>query len=73
MLAPLCTGIVTLGVLIIHQWKFKKDGLFHHNLFSMGRNFPLSVICVFVEGLSESACHPPAPPPSPSLPPLIGR
>ena len=25
--------------------------MFHHGLFSMGRNFPIALMCVFVEGL----------------------
>ncbi|KAJ2897395.1 PEP5 [Zalerion maritima] len=42
-----CAFAIALGV---YEWKFKKDGMFHHGLFQ-GRNFSIAVGCVFVEGL----------------------
>lgn len=51
VLAPFIVSVVVLAVLGIHQWKIRKDGLFHHRLFS-DRNFVVSVTSMFVEGLS---------------------
>jgi hypothetical protein len=37
--------------LATHQWKFKKDGMFHHGLFAKDRNFAIALGCTCVEGL----------------------
>jgi hypothetical protein len=36
--------------LIVYEWRFKRDGMFHHGLFG-SRNFAIALGCVFVEGL----------------------
>jgi hypothetical protein len=47
-------GGVILIVLIIYAWNFKKDGLFHHNLF-LHRNFVISLVALAIEGMSYMA------------------
>lgn len=37
--------------LIAYETFVKKDGMFHHGLFTNGRNFPIALFCVFVEGV----------------------
>ena len=51
ILAPFLTGVALIIVLAVYETKFKKDGMFHHGLFSQGWNFVIALICVFVEGL----------------------
>ena len=50
IIAPFVIGIIFLAALAIHQTKFKRDGLFHHDLFKKDRNFALSLCCITVEG-----------------------
>lgn len=50
VLAPLLVGFAFSAVFIIYEWKFKKDGLIHHRLFSRDRNFALALLGVFTEG-----------------------
>jgi hypothetical protein len=33
ILATFIIGVVLLISLALHQWKFKRDGMFHHDLF----------------------------------------
>ncbi len=49
VLGPFLVGVVLLFLLAGYEWKIKKDGLFHHSLFR-NRNFPLSLVCIYVEG-----------------------
>jgi MFS family permease len=51
VLATFLVGVALIFGLGIYEWKFKKDGMFHHGLFSNGWNFVIALICVFVEGL----------------------
>lgn len=52
ILAPFLIGTALIGVLVFYEWKVKKDGMFHHELFSgKSWNFPVAVCLVFVEGL----------------------
>lgn len=51
ILAPLIIGLVTIVAFIVYEWRFKKDGIFHHDLLR-DRNFPLSLIAIFVEGFT---------------------
>lgn len=49
VLAPFLVGVVVLLGLVVYEWKFKKDGLFHHSLFQ-NRNFAIALGCIYVEG-----------------------
>lgn len=51
ILATLLVGSAFIVALIVYEWKFRKDGLFNHGLYSRDRNFVLATICVFVEGI----------------------
>ncbi|KEF60632.1 uncharacterized protein A1O9_02193 [Exophiala aquamarina CBS 119918] len=51
ILAPFVIGCVLLLALGAYETKGRKDGMFHHELFKRGRNFSLSIVCIFVEGL----------------------
>jgi MFS family permease len=57
ILAPFLIGVALIVCLAVYETKFKKDGMFHHGLFSSGWNFPIALICVFVEGLSFFAAN----------------
>lgn len=56
VLAPFLVGVAILLGLIAYEWKFKKDGLFHHSLFRH-RNFALALGCIYVEGHSAFAAN----------------
>jgi len=45
-------GMVFLCGLGLYETKFKKDGMFHHGLFSGNRNFTIACVCVFVDGIA---------------------
>ncbi|KAK1496159.1 PEP5 [Colletotrichum tamarilloi] len=49
--APFVVGCALCIALAMYETRFKKDGMFHHGLFKNGRNFPIALVCVFVEGL----------------------
>ncbi|RDW76097.1 hypothetical protein BP5796_06918 [Coleophoma crateriformis] len=51
VLAPFLIGVALIFALGYYEWKIKKDGMFHHGLFRNGRNFPIALLCIFVEGL----------------------
>jgi MFS family permease len=51
VIAPFVIGIVLTIVLIAYETFVKKDGMLHHDLFNRGRNFPIALFSVFVEGL----------------------
>ncbi|EXJ75906.1 uncharacterized protein A1O5_00414 [Cladophialophora psammophila CBS 110553] len=50
VLAPLLIGAALLIVLAVYATRFKKDGLFHHDLFH-DRNFPISATASAIEGM----------------------
>jgi MFS family permease len=50
-LAPFVIGIAITIALIAYEVVVKKDGMLHHDLFTRGRNFPIALFAVFVEGL----------------------
>lgn len=55
--APFAVG-VALGLgLILYETKFKKDGMFHHGLFKGNRNYVISLICIFCEGVAFFAAN----------------
>ena len=51
IMVPFFLGLAFMVALGVYETRFKKDGMFHHGLFSMGRNFVIALFCVFVEGL----------------------
>lgn len=51
ILAPLLVGFAVLIAFGIYEWKGRKDGLFHHGLYSRDRNFLLASLCIFDEGI----------------------
>lgn len=50
VLAPLLIGLLAFAALAIHQTRYQKQGLFHHELFKLSRNFLICVFLIFVEG-----------------------
>lgn len=56
-LAPFLIGVALIACLAVYETKFKKDGMFHHDLFKNGWNFVIALVCVFVEGLSFFAAN----------------
>jgi len=56
VLGPFLVGVSILIALIAYEWKFKKDGLFHHSLFC-DRNFPIALGCIYVEGHGAFAAN----------------
>ncbi|KAK5045629.1 hypothetical protein LTR84_008998 [Exophiala bonariae] len=51
IIATFIIGVVMLIAFGIYEWRFKKDGIFHHDLFQ-NRNFPIALVAVWVDGLS---------------------
>ncbi|KAK5318691.1 hypothetical protein LTR93_008086 [Exophiala xenobiotica] len=50
ILAPFLLGVALLAAFGLYEWRVKKDGMVHHGLFR-DRNFPLSLVTIFVEGI----------------------
>lgn len=49
---------VALGIaLVVYETWFRKDGMFHHGLFSKNRNFTVAIVLVFCEGLAFFAAN----------------
>ncbi|KAL1898487.1 hypothetical protein Sste5346_003390 [Sporothrix stenoceras] len=48
-------GLFFLACLVVYETWFKKDGLFHHDLFT--RNFAIACYCIFAEGLAFIASN----------------
>lgn len=57
ILAPFLIGVALIVCLTVYETKFKKDGMFHHDLFANGWNFVIALVCVFVEGISFFAAN----------------
>lgn len=57
VLAPFLIGVVLIACLVLYETRFKKDGMFHHGLFSRGWNFVIALICLFAEGLAFFAAN----------------
>jgi MFS family permease len=55
--ATFIVGLAVCGCLVVYAWRFKKDGMFHHALFTRNRNFSLANICVFAEGVAFIAAN----------------
>lgn len=56
VLGPFLVGVAILLVLIVYEWKFKTDGLFHHSLFHR-RNFAIALVCSYIEGSGAFATN----------------
>jgi hypothetical protein len=48
--ATFAIGLALVICLVIYEWRGRKDGMFHHELF-IHRNFTLALLCVFAEGV----------------------
>lgn len=56
VVVPILIGAALLIVLFIYAWKFKNDGLFHHDLFR-DRNFAIALIASAMEGMIYMAAN----------------
>ncbi|KAE8315878.1 major facilitator superfamily domain-containing protein [Aspergillus transmontanensis] len=56
ILGPFIVGVVAMILFIVYEWRFKKDGMLHHDLWH-NRNFAVSLLVIFVEGLSFFAAN----------------
>jgi hypothetical protein len=56
VLAPFIIGVVLLLIFIAYEWRWKGDGMLHHDLFGK-RNFPIALGISFAEGLSFFTCN----------------
>lgn len=52
VLAPFLVGITLIVCLALYEGFIKKDGLFHHGLFSNDRNFAIACLLIFTEGMA---------------------
>ena len=43
--------------LVVYETWFTKEGMFHHGLFQMGRNYAICLFCVFTDGISFFAAN----------------
>ncbi|KAK3330756.1 major facilitator superfamily domain-containing protein [Apodospora peruviana] len=55
--ATFAVGITLALGLAGYETFFKKDGLFHHGLFTNNRNFAIATFCVFAEGVAFFAAN----------------
>jgi predicted MFS family arabinose efflux permease len=51
ILGPFIIGVVAMILFAVYEWRFKKDGILHHDLWD-NRNFAVSLLVIFVEGLA---------------------
>lgn len=58
-LAPFLIGTTVVFILVWYEWRVKSNGMFNHRLFANGNgwNFPIAILCVFVEGLCFFAAN----------------
>ncbi len=47
---PVVVGFVMFGLTILYEWKGTATGFLDHRLFKCGRNFPLCLFLIAVEG-----------------------
>lgn len=55
--ATFAGGLALATGLVVYETWFKKDGMFHHDLFTNNRNFSVAVFCVFSEGVAFFAAN----------------
>jgi Major Facilitator Superfamily len=56
VLATFVISIVLILGFLVYEWRFTTDGVLNHGLFRT-RNFPLSLLLIFCEGLAFWACN----------------
>ncbi|KIW68490.1 hypothetical protein PV04_04432 [Phialophora macrospora] len=56
ILGPCLIGVPLMLAFGVYEWRFKKDGILHHNLFK-NRNFAIALFTIFVEGLAFFAAN----------------
>ncbi|KAK3328580.1 major facilitator superfamily domain-containing protein [Cercophora scortea] len=49
--ATFAVGMLMIVLLAVYETFFKKDGMFHHGLFK-NRNFAITLVCLFCEGVA---------------------
>lgn len=57
VVATFVIGLVLAACLGIYATWVKKDGMFHHGLFTTHRNFTLALFCIFSEGAAFFAAN----------------
>ena len=55
--ATFAVGLALALLLVVYETWYKKDGMFHHQLFTGNRNFSISIFCVFAEGVAFFAAN----------------
>ncbi|KAK4034555.1 putative siderophore iron transporter protein [Parachaetomium inaequale] len=55
--ATFAVGLALSLALVVYETRYKKDGLFHHGLFSRNRNFSIACVAIFLEGLAFFAVN----------------
>lgn len=55
--ATFAVGLGLALVLMGYEALVKKDGMFHHGLFTRNRNFSIALFCVFAEGVAFFAAN----------------
>ena len=55
--ATFAVGLFLALLLVAYETFAKKDGMFHHGLFTGNRNFSVSLFCVFAEGVAFFAAN----------------
>ncbi|KAK4189070.1 major facilitator superfamily domain-containing protein [Podospora australis] len=55
--ATFAIGVTVAMTLAAYETFFKKNGMFHHGLFTGNRNFPIATLCVFAEGVAFFAAN----------------
>jgi MFS family permease len=55
--ATFAVGLALSLAMVAYETWYKKDGLFHHGLFSRNRNFSIACLAVFLEGLAFFAAN----------------
>jgi MFS family permease len=57
ILVPFILGLFLLCGLAVYEVKFKRDGIFHHDMFKKDRNLAICLFCIFVEGMALFASN----------------
>ncbi|KAF6826676.1 siderophore iron transporter [Colletotrichum plurivorum] len=55
--ATFAVGVALAAALVVYETWFKKEGMFHHGLFTKNRNFSIVIFCVFAEGVAFFAAN----------------
>ena len=51
------TGVLLMIAFFVYEWRFKKDGILHHGLFTQNRNFSIALLVIFAEGVTFFAAN----------------